>query len=601
MRSVKVRHREKGMAMLLVLISVSVAVTLGMSFLNAQVTSAGLTDNVVRRAQAQAIAESGLSMALAYIDTDVNWRTNMSHGLWVGSEAFGGGTFTIYGEDGEDIDGDDIPDGDSDLADDPNDPMTLTVTGTISGLSHTIQTVVNPAGPKKRLLLIVPDPNSLAPEDKARRAQFETWDYVVTLLGENDSQSVCDAAVANAEVAYISENVYSYNLNTKLTNTTIGIVCEETNLIDDFKLSNTQGSYYSGYTQINVTDNTHFITSPLSTGLQAIVNSSSEGLRSISGTLAPGMTVLATRSSSSVPVMAVIESGGTLTDSTPAAGRRVILPLAGDTFSWSSLTPAGLTLVERSLEWASQPMLPGQIAYWNLDETSGTVAGDSVGNSNGVYRNGVSLNQSGAMTNSKAVQFDGVNDHVEVPHNNAFLLDQGTFVLWFKTFNTTTRQGLISKDSAGFDTGGHLSIFIHEGNHIEVRLQSVTIGGGASYTIKSAHNVLQNNTWYHIAFTFGPDGMKLYHDGTQVDADGYTGGMGTNSGGVGNYEPMAFGVMTMNTDDLTLSGWNYPLKGWIDEVYTFNRQLTQSEVQSLMSGPGAPAGMAYDVRWVSQP
>ena len=78
----QIGHRQAGMAMLLVLMSVAMAVILSLSFLNAQVTATGMSQNVARRAQAKAIAESGLTMALAYIETNATWRTDMTHGVW---------------------------------------------------------------------------------------------------------------------------------------------------------------------------------------------------------------------------------------------------------------------------------------------------------------------------------------------------------------------------------------------------------------------------------------------------------------------------------------------------------------------------------------
>ena len=54
--------------------------------------------------------------------------------------------------------------------------------------------------------------------------------------------------------------------------------------------------------------------------------------------------------------------------------------------------------------------------------------------------------------------FDGLDDYVEIAHSNDDLLDSGTLTLWFKADDLDGSQAMFSKDSSGFDTGGHLSV-----------------------------------------------------------------------------------------------------------------------------------------------
>ena len=80
-------------------------------------------------------------------------------------------------------------------------------------------------------------------------------------------------------------------------------------------------------------------------------------------------------------------------------------------------------------------------------------------------------------------------------------------------------QTLFSKDHYGYGSGGHINISL-DGSRLEVRLQSTR----KSYTIRT-HKLIQKDTWYHLAFTFGDDGMKLYLNGLKVGCNGYTGGL----------------------------------------------------------------------------
>ena len=136
--------RCRGVALVLVLITVGMAAILSFSFLAAQSTSVGVSQNVQRQSVARSIAESVLVMAIYYVRTDLDWRTDQTDGVWQSSQSYNGGTFTLIGEDGEDTDGDGIVEGDGDLADDPEDLLTLMVTGNFNGVTHTVRAVVTP-------------------------------------------------------------------------------------------------------------------------------------------------------------------------------------------------------------------------------------------------------------------------------------------------------------------------------------------------------------------------------------------------------------------------------------------------------------------------
>ena len=217
--------------------------------------------------------------------------------------------------------------------------------------------------------------------------------------------------------------------------------------------------------------------------------------------------------------------------------------------------------------------------YWRLNETSGTSATDegTAGNS-GTYQ-GVSLGEAGAINGDSngAVRFDG-STYLEIPHTNDYLLDNGTVQLWFNADNPATGnlQGLFSKDSNNFDTGGHLTIYLNDFGQVEVRLQSTT----SSYLVTSPASVTAGQ-YHNVAVTFGSAGMALYLDGELVDSNNYVGGLGTTSGGTGNFEPIAIGASTINSDDLLVTPVNNFFTGLIDEVAILSNQLDAGTIHSL--------------------
>ncbi|MBN1796801.1 MAG: LamG domain-containing protein [Sedimentisphaerales bacterium] len=218
------------------------------------------------------------------------------------------------------------------------------------------------------------------------------------------------------------------------------------------------------------------------------------------------------------------------------------------------------------------------VSYWRLDETAGIVAGDEKSIQDGQYNNGVLLDQEGALSlkcnNNKAVHFDGGNDYVSIGHNSAFELASGTIQFWFKETGAILQdKSMFSKDSAGFDNGGHITFLTnHYGNkELEVRLQSTS----DHYYVVSSDPIMLN-TWYMATFTFGAGGMQLYINDTLIDTNPFIGGL------VGNDEPIALGANTWATDpDHSLNGLEGFWSGYMDEVVIYDSVLTQQQIKDL--------------------
>jgi hypothetical protein len=92
------------------------------------------------------------------------------------------------------------------------------------------------------------------------------------------------------------------------------------------------------------------------------------------------------------------------------------------------------------------------VAYWRLDETSGEIAKDSIGSSDGNYLNGVVLGRPGALVGdtNKAAGFVITNlTKVDVPWSDALNAPVFTAELWAKvTGNGTYRSAMTSRESS---------------------------------------------------------------------------------------------------------------------------------------------------------
>jgi hypothetical protein len=188
------------------------------------------------------------------------------------------------------------------------------------------------------------------------------------------------------------------------------------------------------------------------------------------------------------------------------------------------------------------------------------------------------------------------DDLIEIDDSSEMLIDDGSISFWLMPFDVVSVQGLFSKDSQGLDQGGHLSMHVsgwvlgtpgvnepQSNDAVNVRLQNKDsgVGDSGSFYVSSGDSSIVVGQWYHVLFTFGSQGMKLYMDGVEVDSDPYTGGMGTSGGGTGNTEPIALGAATHNSGDGTINVANSFLNGRIDEVRMWNRQLNDDEVREM--------------------
>ncbi len=201
----------------------------------------------------------------------------------------------------------------------------------------------------KSLLLVVVNPASLTMQEANKKTLFESWGYVVTTIDVNDAQTAFDIAVASNDVVFITEDIDSTRLNTKLVNATIGVVTEEGDLSDEFGMASTI-TWDSGDT-LNITDNSHYITQPFSLG-NLTVMTAVNSLAYVSGTRSVDLKNLG--SIINRPALVALDVGATTYTAGTAAGRRVQLPWGGNTFDVNTLNADGLTLLQRALEWGAE-------------------------------------------------------------------------------------------------------------------------------------------------------------------------------------------------------------------------------------------------------
>ena len=432
---------------------------------------------------------------------------------------------------------------------------TLTAEGRSGNARRFATALLDTSGSSGNLLFVVVDAGNPTTQDQAKQTQMEAWGYTVTLISATDSQANLDAAAAANDVAFVTEEIPSSALNTKLKDASLGVVCEEAALMDDFGVSSGR-SWYFGFSQINITDNSHAITSPFSTGPLTITSACTE-LTTRRGTLAGGLTVLAERTSNSDSTLDVIETGGALYGGGNAAGRRVFLPWGGSTFDFSLLTADGLTIMQRALAWTSQDS--SLIGHWKLDDGVGATAVDSAASSDGTVTNATwTTGQLGG-----ALELDGSNGSVSVPSTPTLQLTSAlTIAGWVKGdfWGSGTDVDIIARKGDGDPNNYQFAIK----NGLATMFLDDSNSGGLS-----GNTVLNTGQWYHVAATWDGSEVRIYVDGvldkTPPDVRGGT--IGTDT------RPLYIGGR--GTADV--------LDGIVDDVRIYNRALSAAEVAALTS------------------
>jgi Concanavalin A-like lectin/glucanases superfamily len=161
------------------------------------------------------------------------------------------------------------------------------------------------------------------------------------------------------------------------------------------------------------------------------------------------------------------------------------------------------------------------------------------------------------------VDLSGKKQKVVIDHDPSLELDQGTVALTFTADQVSRKQALFSKDSIGFDDGGHLSIWLNKGGQVVARLQSES----KSYHLKSDPGAIKAGEASQVAVSFGDQGFRLYVDADLVAQRKYTGGLAQNS------KPVVLGANAEGSSDGGANNLKDFFKGTISELAVYDEQF----------------------------
>ncbi len=156
--------------------------------------------------------------------------------------------------------------------------------------------------------------------------------------------------------------------------------------------------------------------------------------------------------------------------------------------------------------YSDEVLVDGPRGYWRLGESVGPTAFDQTGAHPGVYENGPSLGQSGAVGDAdSAVRFDGVNDQLRVADGggsdsaSAFSIET-----WIKPAQLPSYTATISRRDVQ-----HLLRLRYDGA-LELRVWR----NGSSTVLRTAKGLISTGAWYHVVVTYDGSQLTIWRDGT---------------------------------------------------------------------------------------
>lgn len=208
----------------------------------------------------------------------------------------------------------------------------------------------------------------------------------------------------------------------------------------------------------------------------------------------------------------------------------------------------------------------GLVGWWPFDGNANDLSGN--GNNGVVHGATLSLDRFG--TPNKAYSFDGFNDSISVLSNTSLQLtnsNQITFSFWFKVNGFNQFGGaLISKYRNGQVINS--AIFI-----APIAPNQIQIGGNGSAAFQTFS--FNPSIWNHLVVAYnsaGNNSAKIYLNGSYLTT---LNNLPLNS--VFNSTNLKFGSTTCPPNDPNCNFYN----GVLDDVGTWNRPLTECEIQQL--------------------
>ncbi len=221
----------------------------------------------------------------------------------------------------------------------------------------------------------------------------------------------------------------------------------------------------------------------------------------------------------------------------------------------------------------------GLVGYWSFNEGTSTKATDMSGHGNTGTLNGA--NGLPTWTGGRlggALNFDGVDDYVDIAPTAVTALTQGTISAWiYPTGDVYSFIVCLSdKDVVATFAGMAFEATPDYGVYLKTAAWYGRNGATQYIMAVSAGGSVPRNKWTHIVVTVDGSGNSMYLNGAKITPTYNKGTASVTSffSTVSDPDTFRIGMLNISTTDTFY-------KGLIDEVRIYNRALTAAEVATL--------------------
>jgi len=224
----------------------------------------------------------------------------------------------------------------------------------------------------------------------------------------------------------------------------------------------------------------------------------------------------------------------------------------------------------------THPIMRGLVGWWPMNEGAGARVNDISPYQNaGLFGNispGPTSGWSGGPL-GRAVQFDGSDDIVTVPHAAQLALTGDmSACAWFRPTSSSNYRSLLIKGNVGAGYPSPFHITVESGTGYLFAMW----GNGSGQTGVYTAAALTMGLWYFAVATRLGSTVTLYINGEYNNSANLGGQAVTDAG-----TPLGIGARP--------SGTSYPMLGGVANARLYNRALSASEVAQLYADPLAGA------------
>lgn len=257
----------------------------------------------------------------------------------------------------------------------------------------------------------------------------------------------------------------------------------------------------------------------------------------------------------------------------------------------STLSASDIAAIYNSGAPANQSSDSNLVAYWRMEENTGTTVADSSSNSNtATLNNGPTFSTDVPVFNQFSIDLDGLNDYLSVSDHNDFSFGNSTsdsafsVSAWIK-MDDATKFRIFSKQTNsanieyvfGVDGLDRLGVNLYDGATSNFR-------GVYSSSIQS-----YEGSWIHVVMTYDGTGGSTAYNGMKLYLNGSALSTSNNQGG-------GYAAMHNTSTDVWIGGANFVpdyADGKMDEVAVFSAELTSTQVSNIYNS-GTPTDLSSE-------